>query len=92
MRRLRFRVDEVFDLPVRSGLVACGTLLGGEELIGIPAFVDEVTGRPVHVLGVDFPTPRTRRTGQYLLVVSREDSELVTAGRTWVSPRASAKP
>ncbi|WP_320065017.1 hypothetical protein [Micromonospora sp. RTGN7] len=85
MRRIRFRVDEVFDLSSRSGLVACGTLLDGEELIGLPVFVDEMTGRPVHVLGVDFPTPRTRRTGQHLLIVSRDDIELVTPGRTWVS-------
>jgi len=34
----RFRVDEAFDVPGRRGLVACGTLLGGE----IVASNDEV--------------------------------------------------
>ncbi|MEO3777186.1 hypothetical protein ABGB16_10120 [Micromonospora sp. B11E3] len=88
MTDFRFRIDEVFDLPARSGLIACGTLLAGEELIGTPSLIDELTGRPVHVLGVDFPTPRTRRTGQQLLIVSRTDADLVTPGRTWVSSSA----
>ncbi|MFD0519415.1 hypothetical protein [Paractinoplanes durhamensis] len=41
------------------------------------------TGRPVRVLGVDHPTPRTRRTGETILVVDRADAEVVVVGRVW---------
>lgn len=88
MTELRFRVDEVFDLPSRAGLIACGTVITGADLIGTPSFVDETTGRPVDVLGMDFPTPRTRRTGQHLLIVSRADAELVAPGRIWIFHQA----
>ncbi|MEH0935247.1 hypothetical protein [Micromonospora psammae] len=85
MSQLMFRVDEVFDLPARQGLVVCGTMLAG-SLQGVPDFVDELSGERLRVLGVDFPTPRTRRTGQQLLVVAREDAALVAPGRVWTAP------
>ncbi|MEH0818941.1 MULTISPECIES: hypothetical protein [unclassified Micromonospora] len=78
----RFRVDAVFDLPARRGIVACGSMLDGVP-IGTVRFVDELTGAPVRVIGVDFSTPTTRRTGQHLLVVSREDAALAHPGRVW---------
>ena len=78
----RFRVDQVFDLTARGGLVACGTMLDGTPVGGL-SFVDELTGAPIRVIGVDFPTPTTQRTGQHLLVVSREDAALVRPGRVW---------
>ncbi|MBQ0893608.1 hypothetical protein KBX37_10965 [Micromonospora sp. U56] len=78
----RFRVDQVFDLTARGGLVACGTMLDGTPVGGL-CFVDELTGAPIRVIAVDFPTPTTQRTGQHLLVVSREDAALVRPGRVW---------
>jgi hypothetical protein len=91
MTQLRFRVDEVFDLPLRKGLIACGTLLSG-SLLGVPGFVDDLTGQPLRVLGIDFPTPKTQRTGQHLIVVDREDAALVTPGRIWtVHPSAHSR-
>ena len=85
----RVRVEEVFDLAGRGGLVvvvsslvettACGTTAG------VPRLRDEVTGRAVRVLGVDHPTPRTQRTGEVILVVDRADAEVVEAGRVWVA-------
>ncbi|WP_346536553.1 hypothetical protein [Micromonospora sp. DPT] len=78
----RFRVDEVFDLTARAGLVACGTMLDGTLVNGL-SFVDELTGAPIRVIGVDFPTPTTQGTGQHLLVVSREDAALAQPGRVW---------
>jgi hypothetical protein len=33
------------------------------------------------VLGVDFPTPRTERTGQTILVVDRDDADYAQPGR-----------
>ncbi|GLY92816.1 hypothetical protein [Actinoplanes sp. NBRC 103695] len=79
----QFRVNEVFDIAARGGLVAVGMVVGG-ELAGLPHLRDEATGRPVRVLGVDHPTPRTQRTGETILVVDRADAEVVAVGRVWV--------
>ncbi|MER6593801.1 hypothetical protein ABT214_18495 [Micromonospora purpureochromogenes] len=75
-------MDEVFDLAARRGLVACGTMLDGTPVGGL-SFVDELTVAPVRVIGVDFPTPTTQRTGQHLLVVSKEYAALAHPGRVW---------
>ena len=88
MAQVRFRVDECFDIPRRGGLVVLGTVLGtvlGPEPAGVPDFVDEQTGARLRLLGIDFPTPRTRRTGQAVFVLDRLDAAYACAGRTWIS-------
>jgi hypothetical protein len=84
MGGVRLRVDEVFDIPARGGLVAVASPLAG-EFVGVPRLRDVETGHVLRILGVDHPTPRTRRTGQAILVVDRADAAYVTAGRTWES-------
>jgi hypothetical protein len=81
---MRFRVNEVFDIPARGGLVAVGSTRNG-DFIGIPRLRDDVSGQTIHVLGVDHPTPRTQRTGETILVVDRADAEYVKAGRLWTA-------
>lgn len=85
MTKIRVRIDEVFDIPARGGLVAVGTPLTG-EFTGTPRLHDAATGHLLRILGVDHPTPRTRRTGQTILVVDRQDAAYVEAGRIWESP------
>ena len=82
MTAIQFHVNEVFDIPSRGGLIAVGSVSDG-EFVGIPRLRDIVSGQPVHVLGVDHPTPRTRRTGETILVVDRADADYVQVGRTW---------
>ncbi|GLW33465.1 hypothetical protein [Actinoplanes regularis] len=82
MTTMQFHINEVFDIPARGGLIAVGSIRNG-ELIGVPRLRDDTSGNPVHVLGVDHPTPRTRRTGETILVVDRADAEYVEVGRTW---------
>lgn len=82
MTAVQFHVNEVFDLPARGGLIAVGSTRHG-EFIGVPSLRDDVSGRPIHVLGVDHPTPRTRRTGETILVVDRADAAYVQPGRVW---------
>jgi hypothetical protein len=82
MTAVQFRVNEVFDIPTRGGLIAVGSVSNG-EFIGIPRLRDDVSGQPVHVLGVDNPTPRTQRTGETILVIDRSNAEQVAVGRTW---------
>jgi hypothetical protein len=84
MTVVRFQVNEVFDIAARGGLVAVGST-GDDAIVGIPRFRDEVSGHPIHVLGVDHPTPRTRRTGETILVVDRADADYVAAGRVWIT-------
>jgi hypothetical protein len=62
MTAVQVHINEVFDIPTRGGLIAVGTTRNG-EFIGIPRLRDEASGHPIHVLGVDHPTPRTQRTG-----------------------------
>jgi hypothetical protein len=81
---VQFCLNEVFDIPGRGGLLAVGSTRNG-EFIGIPRLRDDATGQPVHVLGVDHPTPRTQRTGETILVVDRADSAYVTVGRLWTA-------
>jgi hypothetical protein len=81
---MRFRINEVFDLPARGGLIAVGSTSDG-DFIGIPRLRDDVSGQPIHVLGVDHPTPHTERTGETILVVDRADAEYVKAGRLWTA-------
>ncbi|MGA5301096.1 hypothetical protein ACPCHT_14275 [Nucisporomicrobium flavum] len=82
MTAVQFRVNEVFDIPTRGGLIAvCSTDNG--EIIGVPRLRDHSSGQPVHVLGVDRPTPRTLRTGETILVIDRADAEYVQVGRLW---------
>ena len=82
MTAVQFQVNEVFDIPARGGLIAVGSTRNG-EFIGIPKLRDEASGRPIRVLAVDFPTPRTRRTGETILVVDRADAKYVEPGRLW---------
>ena len=84
MTQVRFRVDECFDIPRRGGLVVLGAVFG-PELPGMPDFVDEQTGTRLRLLGIDFPTPRTRRTGQVVFVLDRQDAAYACTGRTWVA-------
>ncbi|WP_433299167.1 hypothetical protein ACQP2F_45465 [Actinoplanes sp. CA-030573] len=82
MTAVTFRVNEVFDIPARGGLVAVGSTEGG-DLVGVPRLRDDASGRVVRVLGVDNPTPRTQRTGETILVIDRDDADLVEVGRLW---------
>ena len=82
MTAVQFRVNEVFDIPTRGGLIAVGSTENG-EFVGIPRLRDNTSGHTVRVLGVDHPTPRTRRTGETILVVDRADAEVVQVGRLW---------
>jgi hypothetical protein len=66
MTAVQFLVNEVFDIPTRGGLIAVGSTRNG-DFLGIPRLRDEASGRPIHVLGVDHPTPRTQRTGETIL-------------------------
>jgi hypothetical protein len=84
MTAVQFVVNEVFDIPTRGGLIAVGSTRNG-DFIGIPRLRDEVSGRLIHVLGVDHPTPRTQRTGETILVVDRADAEHVMVGRLWTT-------
>lgn len=84
MTMYEFRVNEVFDLPGRGGLIAVGDTRP-EDFVGLPRLVDEVTGHPIAILGVDHPTPRTRRTGETILVVDRADAAYVQVGRRWIN-------
>lgn len=78
----RFRVDEVFDIATRGGLLVVGTF-DGEQPVGVPAMRDATTGHSLHILGVEFATPRTLRTGQTTFVLDRADDEYASPGRTW---------
>ncbi|GIM90321.1 hypothetical protein [Paractinoplanes toevensis] len=92
MTAIEFRVNEVFDIPARGGLIAVVVTLNG-DFVGVPRLRDVTTGQPVHVLGVDHPTPRTRRTGETILVIDRADADLVAVGRVWAGEaRAAATP
>jgi hypothetical protein len=81
---VQFLVNEVFDIPARGGLIAVGSTRNG-DFIGVPRLRDEASGRPIRVLGVDYPTPRTLRTGETILMVDRADAEYVKAGRLWTT-------
>lgn len=82
MTALQFRVNEVFDIPTRGGLIAVGTTRNG-NFVGVPLLRDDASGELIHVLGVDHPTPRTQRTGETILVVDRADAAYVAVGRLW---------
>ena len=82
MTAVQFLVNEVFDIAARGGLIAVGTTRNG-EFVGIPSLRDDASGHPIHVLGVDHPTPRTQRTGETILVVDRADADYVRPGRLW---------
>jgi hypothetical protein len=82
MTATQFHVNEVFDIPTRGGLIAVGSVSDG-EFVGIPRLRDIASGQPIHVLGVDHPTPRTQRTGESILIVDRADADFVQVGRTW---------
>ena len=82
MTAVQFLVNEVFDIPTRGGLVVVGTTRNG-DFVGIPRLRDEASGKPIHVLGIDFSTPRTQRTGETILVVDRADADYVAVGRLW---------
>ncbi|WP_433797456.1 hypothetical protein [Actinoplanes sp. CA-252034] len=81
---MQFLVTEVFDIAARGGLVAVGMAQPG-DFVGIPRLYDEATGHRIRVLGVDHPTPRTRRTGETILVIDRADADYVAAGRRWTA-------
>jgi hypothetical protein len=84
MTEIQFHVNEVFDIPTRGGLIAVGSTRNG-DFVGIPRLRDEASGEPIHVLGVDHPTPRTQRTGETILVVDRADAGYVAPGRVWTA-------
>jgi hypothetical protein len=66
---------------IRTALI--GELYRPASSVGIPRLRDGASARPVHVLGIDHPTPRTRRTGETILMVDRADAHYVTVGRLW---------
>jgi hypothetical protein len=84
MTAIQFHVNEVFDIRTRGGLIAVGSTRNG-DFIGIPRLRDDASGQPIHVLGIDHPTPRTQRTGETILVVDRADADYVQVGRLWTA-------
>jgi hypothetical protein len=82
MIAVQFLVNEVFDIATRGGLIAVGTTRNG-EFVGIPSLHDDASGHPIHVLAVDYPTPRMQRTGETILVIDRADADYVRPGRLW---------
>lgn len=88
MTVIQFHVNEVFDIAARGGIVAVGATQP-VDFVGIPRLYDEVTGHPIRVLGVDHPTPRTRRTGETILVIDRADADFVKVGRRWTTVESS---
>ena len=83
---------------IRSGLPSCdrwspGRIARPRDTPGsawsrtpnIPRLRDDAGGHSIHVLGVDRPTPRTRRTGETILVVDRADADYVQVGRLWTA-------
>ncbi|BCJ53479.1 hypothetical protein Asp14428_49540 [Actinoplanes sp. NBRC 14428] len=84
MTAVEFHVNEVFDIAARGGLIVVGSTRNG-DFVGIPRLRDVASGAPIRVLGVDHPTPRTRRTGETILVVDRADGDHVAVGRLWTA-------
>jgi hypothetical protein len=84
MTATEFQINEVFDIVARGGIVVVGNARPG-EFLGLPTLYDAGTGHPIHVLGVDHPTPRTRRTGETILVVDRADAAYAEVGRLWTT-------
>lgn len=84
MTTTEFQINEAFDIAARGGLVVVGQARPG-EFVGLPGLYDAATGHPIRVIGVDHPTPRTRRTGETILVVDRADAEYVQVGRLWTT-------
>ncbi|GLY01584.1 hypothetical protein [Actinoplanes sp. NBRC 101535] len=84
MTVVEFRVNEVFDIPARGGLIVVGETRGG-EFTGIPLLHDATSGKPIRILAVDHPTPRTRRTGETILVVDRADAPQARTGQVWTT-------
>ena len=82
MSTVCFGVDEVFDLPIRGGLLVVGTFIDGQPVC-IPSFRDTTTGHPLTVFGVEFATARTLRTGQTTFLLHRADEQYANAGREW---------
>ena len=80
----RFVVNEVFDIATRAGLIVVGHA-EPRDFIGVPNLRDELTGHPINIIAVDFPTPRTMRTGETILVVDRADAAYAVAGRAWTA-------
>ncbi|WP_433830220.1 hypothetical protein ACQP2E_10280 [Actinoplanes sp. CA-015351] len=83
MTATRFQINEVFDIAARAGLLVVGS--ADVDFTGVPRLRDELTGHPITILGVDFPTPRTLRTGETILVVDRADAGYATTGRIWAA-------
>lgn len=84
----QFRVDEVFDIGSRGGILVVGKFVA-EQPNGMPAMCDATTGHRLNILGVEFATPRTLATGQTTFVVDRADREYASVGRTWTIDNAS---
>ena len=82
MTAIRFKVNEVFDIAARAGLIVVGHA-EPDDFIGLPELRDHLTGHPITVIGVDSPTPRTLRTGETILLIDRADADYAEPGRTW---------
>ena len=86
----RFRVDDVFDIATRGGLLVVGTFFD-ERPVGVPAMRDEATGHLLTIVGVEFATPRTLGTSQTTFVLDRADIEYASIGRLWITEVPSRK-
>ena len=81
----QFLIEEVFDLPMREGLLVPGKVLAGRISVG-ETLRDAATGATATVLAVEFETPKSRAAGRTTLVVERTSPTPAAAGRvltTW---------
>jgi hypothetical protein len=84
MPAVRFIIDTTFDLPGRGGILTPGRLLAGRITAGT-VLRSESTGQEVHVLSVEFPTPKQRGTDQVTLLIDRKDLAALTEGAVLIS-------
>ena len=88
MAGFRFRVEAVFDIRGRRGLVVAGVVLDGVARAG-DALVDTATGRALRLLGIDMVCGRA---GQITLVIDRADRDCATPGAVWAAADAAVGP
>jgi hypothetical protein len=81
---VRFRAQEKFDLPGRTGILVSGQLLTG-EITGGMTLRNEMTGQPVKVIQVEFATPATHRSNRITLLVDRGQASVAAQGAVLTS-------
>lgn len=85
MSAVRFIVETTYDLPDLDGILASGRLLSGRITAGT-VLREESTGQEVHVLGVEFLTPKQVGTDRVTLRIDREDQAAIAEGSVLTRP------